>query len=142
MPTMPQYIYHDDAKKNFFGRYNAKTNDVDFEFLWDKVKNTYTRINPKTGAITPIIPPKDLGSINSTVKFGPDHSKPESATNSTLKPTAQITTLAPVSKVAPNIIKTMEENTNTSIITTHESDELVPHNISVGAWWWHEMNNV
>lgn len=139
---MPQYIYHDEAKKNFFGRYNAKTNDVDFEFLWDKGRNTYTRINSKTGAITPIIPPKDLGSINSTVKFGPDHSKTESATNSTLKPTAQITTLAPVSKVAPNIIKTMEENTNTSIITTHESDELVPYNTSVGAWWWHEMNNV
>lgn len=119
-----------------------ETNKVDFEFLWDKIKYTYTRIDPKTGAKSRIIPFGDLGSKKSTIKLRPDHSRRESKTNSTLKPTARITTVAPVSKVAVNDIQTREANTNTSLITAHTTDKLVPHNSSVGAWWWHEMNNV
>ena len=112
MPGMPQYIYHDEKKKQFFGRYNEVKKELVFELELNKINKTYTRSRPIIPVNSSIIPAVDLGSIIFTKvdkAIIVDNSRPESQT-STTNSTSTIPTLSPVLEGTFNIsnIKIMD----------------------------------
>lgn len=147
MPNMPQYIYHDEKKKSFFGRYHEAKKDVVFELEWDKAKKKYISKSPILSAKSSIIPAADPGSLNSTKVEKPlellDHSRTESE-NSTTILTSTTPTFSPTSEGTFNIL-----NTESSIITntsaTHNQttyDKLRSSKMKVSTWWWQELKTV
>ena len=145
MPNMPQYIYHDEKKKSFFGRYHEIKKDVVFELEWDKAKKKYISKSPIQSAKFSIIPAADFGSLNSTKveKELLDHSRTGSE-NSTTKLISTMPTLSPTSKGTSNISKT-ESSIITNSSATHNQttyDKLRSSKMKVSTWWWQELKTV
>ena len=144
---MPQYIYHDEKKKSFFGRYHEVKKDIVFELEWDKAKNMYVSKSPIQSAKSSIIPAVDLESINSTIVDKSlellDHSRAGSE-NSTTILTSTMPTLSPTSEGTSNIL-----NTESSIISNSSAihnrttyDKLRSSEMKVSTWWWQELKTV
>ena len=144
---MPQYIYHDEKKKSFFGRYHEVRKDIVFELEWDKAKKTYIRKSPIQSAKATIIPAVDLGSINSKKVEKSlellDHSRTGSE-NSTTILTSTMPTLSPTSDGTFKILNTESSIiTNTSAIRNQTtSDKLRSSEMKVSTWWWQELKTV
>ena len=139
MPNMPQYIYHDEKQRLFFGKYNEVTKDVLFELEWDKVNKTYIRTGPIIPAESPIIPAVDLASakftkVDKTLEL--DHTGTGSKTSTT-------PTLSPTLEGTFNILNTENKDISiTSAIQNQTNNKLRSNEMAVSTWWWQEMKTV
>jgi hypothetical protein len=153
MGTMSQYIYHDDKKKTYFGRYDNKTKDV--EFYWVKPLHSISKSDislPKSVfkgnlsvstlpvAVTTTTATTMTPTITSVATTTPNlNTNPKPAVTSVTKSTAPtaLTTAA-----ARAITKKATENKEMKVELSDKDslfEKLRIKNKSAGAWWWEQM---
>ena len=138
MSTMPQYIYHSEKNRKFFGKYYNSTKDV--EFYWTPPNATTTsspgdsKTNAATVAVEVVVTDTALvkGSLTTDQVTVP-------ATTASTAVARDMTTASlpadPIKSVQPPIVELH------SVLSDKDSlfERLRITGSTVGMWWWEHM---
>lgn len=141
MSTMPQYIYHNEKKKTYFGRYDNKTRDV--EFYWVNPLHSNPENNASLAKLIPIV------KANTSVSHMKQTSPVTVASTATTTTTAIKTTITTTSPPAPTTSTTAAARAITKkglankAIELNDKDSLFEKlrikDKPAGQWWWEQM---
>jgi hypothetical protein len=141
MSTMSQYIYHNEKKKTYFGRYDNKTRDV--EFYW---VNPIHSNSGKNASLAKLIPIVKTDSSVSKLKQTLPAAVASTATTTTPAIKTTITTTSPPALTTPTTTAARgitKKGIANKVIELSDKDSLFEKlrikDKPAGVWWWEQM---